>query len=347
MTDLAWQSFVVPAASSAQTTPRLGFVGVGWIGRNRLQALAESALVEVAALADPDEASVQSCREIAPEAKALGSFEDLLRQDLDGVVIATPSALHAQQCVTALTRGLAVFCQKPLGRNEAEVKGVVQAARRADRLLGVDMSYRWTRAATLVRDTVRSGRIGRVFHTELIFHNAYGPAKPWFYDRRLAGGGCVLDLGVHLVDLALWTLDFPEIIETRSRLYNRGVLLKHNSAAVEDFATAQLVTADQAMLSLQCSWNLHAGCDAVIAARFYGDRGAVVFENVRGSFHDFAARVCQGTQATSLTEPPDAWSGRAAVEWARKLQRSRRFDPDAQEHIAVAQVLDAIYGRCQ
>jgi predicted dehydrogenase len=346
MTDLAWQSLVVPAASSAPTTPRLGFVGVGWIGRNRLQTLADSALAEITALADPDEMCLQSCREIAPEAKSFGSFEELVRQDLDGVVIATPSALHAEQCVAALTRGLAVFCQKPLGRTAAEVKGVVQAARRADRLLGVDLSYRWTRAASLARDTVLSGRIGRVFNVELVFHNAYGPAKPWCYDRRLAGGGCVLDLGVHLVDLALWTLGFPEIIETHSRLYNMGVVLKRNSAAVEDFATAQLVTADHAALSLQCSWNLHAGCEAVIAARFYGDRGAVLFENVRGSFYDFSARVCTGTQATSLAEPPDAWFGRAAVEWARKLQRSRRFDPDAQEHIAVAQVLDAIYGRC-
>ena len=345
MTDAALQQSVGWPARCAQAAPRLGFAGVGWIGRNRLQALAESSLAEIHAVTDPDELCIQSCREIVPDAQIVGSFDELLAQDLDGIVIATPSALHAEQSIAALNRGFAVFCQKPLGRNAAEVKSVVQAARRADRLLGVDLSYRWTRAASLVRDTVRSGRIGRVFNMELIFHNAYGPTKPWFYDLRLAGGGCVIDLGVHLVDLALWTLGFPEIIETRSRLYNKGVLLRPNSAAVEDFATAQLVTADQAVLSLQCSWNLHAGCDAVIAARFYGERGAVFFENVRGSFYDFSARLCNGTQAASLAEPPDAWFGRAALEWARKVQRSRRFDPEAEEYTAVAEVLDSIYGR--
>ena len=140
-------------------------------------------------------------------------------------------------------------------------------------------------------------------------------------------------------------MGFPEIVETHSRLYNKGVLLKRNSAAVEDFATAQLQTADNATITMQCSWNLHAGCDAVIAARFYGEQGAVVFENVNGSFYDFVARLYNGTKSTSLVEPPDAWFGRAAVEWARKLRKSRRFDPEAEEHIPVATVLDGIYGR--
>jgi predicted dehydrogenase len=221
---------------------RFGFVGVGWIGRNRLQAVANSGLVEVSAIVDPDPASVEACEKIAPEAHVFDSLGELLAQDLDAVVIATPSALHVEQSIEALNRGLAVFCQKPLGRNALEVKRVVEAARRADRLLGVDLSYRWTRAASTLHDVVHSGRIGRVFHVDLTFHNAYGPDKPWFYDLRLAGGGCVIDLGVHLVDFALWVLGFPEVIETSSRLYNKGVLLRRNSAVVEDFSTAQLLT---------------------------------------------------------------------------------------------------------
>jgi predicted dehydrogenase len=345
MTDSAWQRLAAPTVRPTASIPRLGFAGVGWIGRNRLEALAQSAAVEILAVTDPDESCLGACREMAPTAQTLDSFEELLAQDLDAIVIATPSALHAGQCIAAFNRGLAVFCQKPLGRNAAEVRSVVEAARRADRLLGVGLSYRWTRAASLARNAVRADRIGRVFHAELIFHNAYGPGKPWFYDRRLAGGGCVIDLGVHLVDLALWTLGFPQILETRSHLYNKGVLLRKNSAVVEDFAAAQLLTEDHADLSLQCSWNLHAGCDAVIAARFYGERGAVLVENVNGSFYDFRARLCQGTKSLILAEPPDPWSGRAAVEWARKLHQNRRFDPEAEEHIVVAEVLDDIYGR--
>jgi len=345
MTEISLQKPMEQLLVPTGTLPKLGFLGVGWIGRRRLQSLAESALVDITALADPDPMCVRACQERVPGARRCEDFDELLAQNLDAVIIATPSGLHAEQCVAAFNRGLAVFCQKPLGRTAAEVRGVVQAARRADRLLGVDLSYRWTQAASLVRTTVRSGRIGRVFNVELTFFNAYGPNKPWSYDLRLAGGGCVIDLGVHLIDLALWTMESPEIVETHSALYNKGVLLKRNSAAVEDFATVQLRTADNATMTLQCAWNLHAGCEAVIAARFYGERGTVVFENVNGSFYDFAARLYHGTKATSLVEPPDAWFGRAAVEWARKLRKSPRFDPQAEEHIPVAAVLDDIYGR--
>jgi len=345
MTDATCQQPREPRAEPGLKKVKLGFVGVGWIGRSRLQALADSGLAEIAAVTDPDRAGIEACRKTAPDAQVAGSLGELLAQDVDGIVIATPSALHAEQSIEALNSGFAVFCQKPLGRNAGEVKRVVEAARRADRLLGVDLSYRWTRAASALREVIQSGRIGRVFNVDLVFHNAYGPDKPWFYDLRLAGGGCVIDLGVHLVDLALWVLGFPEIVETSSRLYNRGVLLRRNSAAVEDFATAQLLTAENATVAMQCSWNLHAGCDAVIAARFYGERGAAVFENVNGSLHDFFARLHNGTRSVSLAEPPDAWSGRAAVEWARQLQRSPQFNGEAKEHIAVAQILDSIYGR--
>jgi predicted dehydrogenase len=325
--------------------PRLGFAGVGWIGRHRLTALAQSALVDIVAITDPDKTCLAACQAVAPESHIAGTFEELLKQDLDAVVIATPNAFHAEQALAAFDRGLAVFCQKPLGRSAIEVYEVVDAARQADRLLGVDLSYRWTAAASAVRDLLRSGQIGNVFHVELTFHNSYGPDKDWFYDRRLAGGGCVLDLGVHLVDLALWALEFPQIEDVVSRLYDRGQPLGKKSTAVEDFAVAQMNLTGGASVTLQCSWKLHVGCDAVIAARFYGERGSVMFENVNGSFYDFVARRCEGTRATSLVQPPDAWPGRAAVEWARQLQKHPGFDPDAEQHVQVAEILDRIYSR--
>ena len=96
-------------------------------------------------------------------------------------------------------------------------------------------------------------------------------------------------------------------------------------------------------LSLACSWNLSAGRDCVIAATFYGTRGAAAFRNLDGSFYDFVAEHYQKTQTTQLTEPGDAWGGRAIVDWAEKLGRSNRFDPEIEHVIDVAETLDAIY----
>jgi predicted dehydrogenase len=301
------------------TLPRLGFLGVGWIGRSRLEAIERAGAGSVAAVADP---AVEG---------ALRSYEELLDHELDGLVIATPSALHAEQAIAALERGLPVFVQKPVGRTAQEVRAVVAAAARADVPLGVDLSYRYADAFVEAREQVRSGAIGDVFAADLVFHNAYGPDKPWFRDPALAGGGCVIDLGIHLVDLAVWTLGLlPR--EVRSLL--RG-------EPVETWATAEL---DHVRLA--CSWGLHAGRDAVIEATFFGAAGSVRVTNVDGSFYDFRCELLRGTSCEALVEPPDEWPGRAAVAWARRVAAGERFDAaEAAELVRVAEILDRIYGR--
>jgi predicted dehydrogenase len=317
---------------------------VGWIGRHRLEAVAASGAADIVLVADADEERAARVCESVGTAGAC-DVEALLRADLDGVVIATPNALHAVQCRAAFARGLAVFCQKPLARTAAETREIVAAAERADRRLGVDLSYRTTRAMQRVRALVASGGIGPVFAVDLVFHNAYGPDKAWFYDRALSGGGCVMDLGVHLVDLALWTLDFPGIRDVSSRLYAGGRRLAPREDAVEDFAVAELSTDAGATVRLACSWRIAAGVPAVIEATFYGTRGAARFRNVEGSFYDFVAEHAVGTSRETLESPPDEWGGRAAVDWARALGAGARFDPEARRYVDVAEVLERIYGR--
>jgi predicted dehydrogenase len=271
-------------------------------------------------------------------------MDGLLEQDLDGVVIATPSALHAEQSIRALERGVAVFCQKPLGRSEAEVRAVVQAARAADRLLGVDLSYRFTDGMRRIRELVRAGELGRVFAADLVFHNAYGPDKPWFYDPALSGGGCVMDLGVHLVDLALWVLDFPEVTKVTGSLFAAGEPLHARRDRVEDYAVGTLELADGAIIRLACSWRLHAGRDAKISAAFHGAEGGAAMRNLDGSFYDFLTERFHGREREALANAPEDWGGRAAADWARRLATRPGFDPAAEHLCDVARVLDRLYG---
>jgi predicted dehydrogenase len=265
--------------------------------------------------------------------------------DVDGVVIASPSALHAEQAVAALDAGRAVFCQKPLGRTAEECATVVAAARRADKLLGVDLSYRHLQAVDAMRDVVASGGIGDVFAVDLVFHNAYGPDKTWFRDPVLAGGGCVIDLGIHLVDLALWMLGGPKVETVDSRLFAGGRPLGGAVEIVEDYAVARLDLSTGAVVDLACSWFLHAGRDAVISAAFHGHTGGVSLSNVGGSFYDFRADLYRGTAGETLAAPPDDWGGRAIVSWTRRLADGAGFDPAVEDITAVAGVLDRIYGR--
>jgi predicted dehydrogenase len=332
-----------PAA--ARKPLRLGFLGVGWIGRHRLQALLRSGQVEAVGIVDPSAECREAALAAAPGAAPAASLDELLRLGLDGLVIATPSAQHAAQAIRALEAGVAVFCQKPLGRTAVEAAAVVEAARRADRLLAVDLSYRFTRAMAAVKALVESGELGPVFAADLVFHNAYGPDKAWFYDPAAAGGGCVMDLGVHLVDLALWCLGFPHVTAVASELFCGGAPLAAPGARAEDFATATLRLETGGSVRIACSWRLNAGRDADISATFYGPRGGATMRNVNGSFYDFTAVRLRGTSEEVLVTPPDDWGGRAAVDWAARLANGAGFDPSAERLVEIAAVLDRIYGR--
>jgi predicted dehydrogenase len=347
------------AAAVAARRPRLGFAGVGWIGLNRLQAVAADGTADIVCITD---LSVDAAREAAravadraPHTFVSDSFEELLTEDLDGVVIATPSGLHAQQAMAALERGLAVFCQKPLGRTAHEVAQTIEMAQARDRLLAVDFCYRTVAGVGQLVRLAHSGALGEIFAADLVFHNAYGPDKPWFYDLRQSGGGCVMDLGIHLVDLLLLVLDYPPVAAVSSSLHAAGKRLAKPAAGwpapgwaatgLEDHAFAEVRFANGATARIACSWRLSAGRDAIIEAAFYGTRGAAVLRNVGGSFYDFTVEHCKGTARQTLASGPDNWGGRAVRSWARQLAINPAFDSSATCLYDVAALIDAIYER--
>ena len=326
-------------------TINLGFLGVGWIGKNRMEAIADVDLATIQAIADTSEDNLQMASENLPDVYQCNTLEDLLNQDLDGVVIATPSALHALQSIQALQSNKAVFCQKPLGRTAEEATEIIELARKNNQLLGVDFSYRHT-CYRQVHNLIQSGDLGEIYAMELVFHNAYGPDKPWFHDPELAGGGCLIDLGVHLIDLALWSLDFPEFTVECSQLFKQGKRLPGLvENTVEDYATASISVKDGPAIDVSCSWNLPAGKEAEIQVNVYGTKAGAAFHNLNGSFYDFEALKFNGIQTETLFSGKDDWGGRAAVAWAEKLAHGNGYDPEIESTVKVAKVIDEIYGR--
>ncbi len=325
--------------------PRLGFVGVGWIGRNRMASILESGCAEICALSDPNENAACEAASMVKGAVVAADLSDLLSLDLDGIVIATPSGMHSEQVLLALDHGLNVFCQKPLGRNAGETEAMVQKARSVNRNLGVDLSYRGLAGADTLRRMAVSGEIGDIYAADLVFHNAYGPDKPWYYDLSRSGGGCVMDLGVHLVDLALWILNYPDVEAVSSKLFAAGKPWDPGMGCVEDFAEARIDLANGAVIRLSCSWRISAGCDAVIAATFYGTEGGLSITNQDGSFYHFRADRFRSTSRETLSDGDMGWWGRTAVEWVRRLGERRGYDAGIEHQVTVARIMDSMYGR--
>lgn len=329
---------------------RLGFLGLGWIGRRRLGEVAARPDVSVSALADPDAQRLQlAAQDVAQhDAARTTSLDELLRCDLDGVVIATPSALHAEQAIRALNRGLAVFCQKPMAITAGETAQVIAAARSSNRLLDVDYCYRHVRGMAELRERLRHGELGELIAVDLTFHNAYAPGRSWCFDPTLAGGGCIIDLGTHLVDLLLWLLDYPKTEWVSSHLFAQGRRVAPGQKAIEDFGTVEFRLANGAPVRLSCSWNLHAGRDAIIDVMLHGTRAGAEWRNVNGSFYDFEVALLHGAQQEVLGSDCDAahWGGRALQAWVDRLQLDAGFDDDATGLLADARLIDACYQRC-
>src|SRR5215216_915900 len=331
---------------AAPHKPRLGFVGLGWIGRNRLASVVEAGIAEIVAVHDAQAEAAAEAQKLSPDVVLFSSFNELLRHDLDGVVIATPNRFHAEQAIAALEQGIAVFCQKPLGRNAFETRRIVETARSADCLLGVDLSYGAIPAMEAVSTLVESGALGKIFAVDAKFHNGYGPDKPWFYDYSLSGGGCVLDLGPHLLDLALRPLGFPLIAGAQSSLFAGGKLMNKGSKEIEDYGVASIETADDTVINLSCCWNLHVGRDADIEIGFYGTEGGAKLRNVDGSFYDFVGERFRGTQTELLSDTQDSnweWGGLATIEWVKRLAAGEGFDQAAEHYVSLAEVIDGIY----
>jgi predicted dehydrogenase len=220
---------------------------------------------------------------------------------------------------------------------------VVKEAQKANRLLGVDYSYRYTNAVQALKEMIEENRFGEIFKVEAVFHNAYGPDKEWFYNPQLSGGGCLIDLGSHLVDLFLYLFQSPATEVRYANILSQGRPLYNREEKVEDFAEALLCSSIGISLSLGCSWRLAAGKDAEIHFNIYGTKGGASFHNVAGSFYDFQLDVFNGNSTQTVVLPPDDWGGKAIRQWAQQLSKSKEYDPTNSELIKGASILEDIY----
>jgi predicted dehydrogenase len=181
---------------------RLGVAGLGWLGESLIKDAVGSPAFSVVAVQDvlADRADDIATRYSVPWSGP--SYEDLLsRPEVDAVLICTPNSLHAAQAQQALALGKHVLVQKPLALSAADARQTVAAARETGPLLFVDYTYRFLDSMQPLRRASAGVRSMRA-----AFHNIYGPGadKAWFFNPATSGGGALIDLGVHLIDLALW-----------------------------------------------------------------------------------------------------------------------------------------------
>ena len=188
---------------------RFGIAGFGLHAARRLMpgfALARNCKVIALSRRDSDKAREAAAQYSIPHVFA--STEELCRcPEVDAVLVATPNACHLQDVLTAVAAGKPVLCEKPMGMNAEECRQMVESARNAGVLLGVAQVFRFEESTARFRERIAAGDIGRpIFARAEFSYSGVGHARTWLYNRSIAGGGPIADVGVHCIDALRYLL---------------------------------------------------------------------------------------------------------------------------------------------
>jgi UDP-N-acetyl-2-amino-2-deoxyglucuronate dehydrogenase len=278
-------------------TVRFAIVGAGAIGRLHAAVLATLPDAELVAVVDrnPDRA-VALAREHGVAAEP--TLEDAL-DEVDAVVICTPSGAHADPAVTALDAGRHVLIEKPIDVSLAAAERMVTAARRAGTVAGVVSQHRFDPASQAVYRAVRDGQLGRI--TSAVVSMAwwrtqeYYDSGAWRGTLALDGGGAVMNQAIHWVDLLVWLLGSPvEVTASTARLAHDGI-------EVEDTAVATLRFAGGALGVLHATTAAYPGLTARL--QLHGDRGSAIIDDDRLVYLGSDAVGADDAVATGSAEP--------------------------------------------
>ena len=269
---------------------RMGVIGLG-MGRGHARGYHSHPQAELVALCDLDEKRLgETAEELGVEQIYTDVDAMFKKADLDGVSVALPNKLHAPMTIKALGRGLRVLCEKPMARTVREAERMLQAAQKARRNLMINFSYRFSDMSYALKDEVERGAVGDIYFGRTVWHRRRGfPGfGGWFCDKDMAGGGPLLDLGVHRLDLALWVMDYPEPVAVSGSTYDPLARVEarrqRKPYTVEDLACGLVKFANGATLVLEASWALNIGEDEHMVTELYGTRGGLVQRNEKGGY---------------------------------------------------------------
>ncbi|MBB5157681.1 Gfo/Idh/MocA family protein [Saccharopolyspora phatthalungensis] len=248
---------------------RVGVIGIGWAGRQHLDAYQALPDVEIVAIAGQEPELLHSLGEQYGARMLFENWEDLLESaELDAISIAVPTFLHAPVAIAALKRGVHVLSEKPLARNGVEGQQMVDAARSAGRVLDIVFNHRLRGDIQTLGEIIHRGELGRPYYAKASWMRRRGIPKlgSWFTDQEKSGGGPLADIGVHVLDYALFLLGEPRVESVSAVTYaelghrNIGEMqwsAKNEAASkfeVEDFAAAFIRLAGGGTLVLETSW---------------------------------------------------------------------------------------------
>jgi len=331
---------------------RVGIIGLG-IGRSHIRGYQSHPNAEVVAIADLDETKLKASGD---EFKVAGRYRDAqemhAKEKLDIVSVCTPNKFHKPLTLAALAAGCHVLCEKPMAMNTAEAREMLDAAKRAQKRLMINFSFRFNAPSWALKAQVDAGTLGDIYFARTIWlRRRYMPRMGgWFGQKELSGGGPIIDLGVHRLDLALWLMGYPQPVWVMASTYNAiGSRVAKETGAkfdVEDFGVALIKFQNGATLELEASWTSHIAERELMETRLLGTIGGAVQRNV-GEGYNFEAELFVERNGAhydmKLHHPPGPDVPNQFHHFVDCIVQDKPHIATGEQGLVVMELLDAIY----
>ncbi len=248
---------------------KIGVIGLGGVAQLvHLPNLAKISGADLTAVAEVNKNRLLTISDKFHVKEKYISYKEMLeKSEIDAVIIATPTSTHTEIAIDCLNAGKDVLVEKPLARTYAEAKKIVDAAKKNKKKIMVGMNLRYRPDTMLLRSFINTKEIGEPFYVKCGWIRKQSSSEKWFTKKEQSGGGVIFDLGIHLLDLALWLLDYPEITSVSSQNFY------HNTKSVEDTSISCIKCDNSAVINMEVSWSLPVEKDHFFLD-VYGTKGS-------------------------------------------------------------------------
>jgi predicted dehydrogenase len=327
--------------AAARPPVRVALLGAGSIAQIvHLPILSRMRGVQVAAIADRDAHTARTIARRFEVPAVATSFEEVLTDDVDAVVICTPSNRHEDQVRAALRAGKYVLCEKPLSLTPAGVESLLKEDGAEERLV-VAMNQRYRPDAVALRQFVAGGELGNVYYLKTGWLNRYRPrGRTWRERKATAGGGAFMDLGLQMLDLAMWVLGYPTPERVSAHMYSRP------ESEVEDAAALVVRLEGDRLVNLECTWNLLAQRDRQFL-HLLGSSGSGSLSPL-AVYKEMPAGLVEVTPSIPATRENlfTASYRNELAQFVETVRGERQAEPP-REHLVLMRLVEAAYRSAQ
>jgi predicted dehydrogenase len=266
---------------------RVAIIGLGGVAQLvHLPNLSKITNVEIRSVAEIKTGRLNAVADKFNITERYKDYRELLKKsDIDAVIVATPTRLHKDVAIDCLNAKKDVLVEKPIALNFTEASAMMQAAKKNKCKLMVGMNLRFRPDTLLLKTLIQSGEIGDPFYARVVWIRRQSSEEKWFTKREEAGGGVILDLGVSLLDISLWLMDYPKIKTVQTQNYFQ------NNKSIEDTSLSFIRCNNSKIINIETSWSLPVEKD-LFQLSIYGSKGSVtstplhLYKKVENQFID-------------------------------------------------------------